>query len=77
MTIWNLTGAVKAGDLLLFGACSECRGDVARMVEFHDEPRLLGQTLIDWLADSEPLMLNVVTVGVIGKPKLDGGFRSR
>ena len=33
VTIRNFTGAVKAGDLLLVGVCSECRGDVARVVE--------------------------------------------
>jgi hypothetical protein len=33
VTITNFTGAVKAGDLLLVGTCSECRGDVARVVE--------------------------------------------
>lgn len=32
-TITNFTGAVKAGDLLLVGKCSECHGDVARVVE--------------------------------------------
>jgi len=33
VTITNFTGAVKDGDLLLVGSCSECRGDVARVVE--------------------------------------------
>lgn len=33
VTLTNFTGAVKAGDLLLVGLCSECRGDVARLVE--------------------------------------------
>lgn len=33
VTITNFTGAVKAGDLLLVGKCSECHGDVARVVE--------------------------------------------
>ena len=33
VTITNFTGAVKAGDLLLVEACSECRGDMARVVE--------------------------------------------
>ena len=33
VTIRNFTGAVKAGDLLLVGTCSDCRGDVARVVE--------------------------------------------
>lgn len=29
----QLTGAVKSGDLLVVGTCSECRGDVARVEE--------------------------------------------
>jgi len=33
VTITNFTGAVKAGDLLLVGLCSECHRDVARLVE--------------------------------------------
>jgi hypothetical protein len=33
VTIRNFTGAVKTGDLLLLGLCSECRGDVASVVE--------------------------------------------
>jgi hypothetical protein len=33
VTITNFSGAVKAGDLLLVGLCSECRGDVARVIE--------------------------------------------
>ena len=33
ITITNFTGAVKGGDLLLVGSCSECHGDVARLVE--------------------------------------------
>lgn len=33
VTITNFSGAVKAGDLLLVGKCSECHGDVARVVE--------------------------------------------
>ena len=33
VTITNFTGVVKDGDLLLVGLCSECRGDVAKMVE--------------------------------------------
>lgn len=36
VTITNFTGAVKAGDLLLVGLCSECRGDVARVIEMGD-----------------------------------------
>lgn len=33
VTIANFSGAVKAGDLLLVGKCSECQGDVARVIE--------------------------------------------
>ena len=33
VTITNITGVVKAGDLLLVGLCSECRVDVARVIE--------------------------------------------
>jgi len=33
VTITNFTGVVKSGDLLLVGLCSECRGDVARVIE--------------------------------------------
>jgi hypothetical protein len=33
VTIANFTGAVKAGSLLLVGLCSECRSDVARLIE--------------------------------------------
>ena len=33
VTINNFTEAVKSGDLLLVGACSECHGDVARLVK--------------------------------------------
>ena len=33
ITITNFTGAVKAGDLLLVGLCSECHCDVARLIE--------------------------------------------
>lgn len=32
ITITHFTGAVKAGDLLLVGKCSECHGDVARVI---------------------------------------------
>ena len=32
-TISNFSGAIKGGDLLLVGKCSECRGDVARVIE--------------------------------------------
>ena len=33
VTIRNFSGTVKGGDLLLVGKCSECHGDVARVVE--------------------------------------------
>jgi hypothetical protein len=33
VTISNFSGAVKAGDLLLVGSCSECHGDVAKVIE--------------------------------------------
>jgi len=33
VTITNFSGAVKSGKLLLVGLCSDCRGDVARVVE--------------------------------------------
>ena len=33
VTITNFSGAVKAGDLLLVGKCSECHDDVARVIE--------------------------------------------
>ena len=33
VTIRNFTGAVKAGELMPVGMCSECRGDVAGVVE--------------------------------------------
>ena len=33
VTITNFSGAVKSGDLLLVGKCSECHGDVARVIE--------------------------------------------
>ena len=33
VTIRNFSGTVKDGDLLLVGICSECHGDVARLVE--------------------------------------------
>ena len=36
VTITNFSGAVKAGDLLLVGKCSECHGDVARLIEMKD-----------------------------------------
>jgi hypothetical protein len=35
VTITNFTGVVKAGNLLLVGLCSECRGDVARVIEMN------------------------------------------
>lgn len=33
VTITNFTGAVRSGDLLLVGKCSECHGDVASVIE--------------------------------------------
>ena len=33
VTMTNFSGAVRAGNLLLVGLCSECHGDVARVVE--------------------------------------------
>ncbi|MDD5177527.1 MAG: hypothetical protein PHQ05_14005 [Sterolibacterium sp.] len=33
VTIRNFSGAVKGGNLLLVGKCSDCHGDVARVVE--------------------------------------------
>jgi len=33
VTITNFSGAVKAGDLLLVGICSECHSDVARVIK--------------------------------------------
>ena len=33
VTIANFSGVVKDGNLLLVGLCSECRGDVARVIE--------------------------------------------
>lgn len=35
VTITNFTGVVKGGDLLLVGLCSECHGDVARVIEMN------------------------------------------
>lgn len=39
VTITNFTGAVRSGDLLLVGKCSECHGDVARMIETSQQPK--------------------------------------
>jgi hypothetical protein len=33
VTVTNFSGVAKAGDLLLVGLCSECHGDVARLIE--------------------------------------------
>ena len=33
VTIRHFAGTVKGGDLLLVGQCSECLGDVARLIE--------------------------------------------
>ena len=35
VAIEDYTGSVVGGDLLLTGKCSDCHGDVARVVEFH------------------------------------------
>ena len=35
VTLADYTGSVVGGDLLLSGFCSECNGNVARVVEFH------------------------------------------
>ena len=32
-TITDFSGAIKGGDLLLAGKCTECLGDVARVIE--------------------------------------------
>lgn len=32
-TITNFSGTIKGGDLLLTGKCTECRNDVARVIE--------------------------------------------
>ncbi|MFA6014384.1 MAG: hypothetical protein WC742_04900 [Gallionellaceae bacterium] len=39
VTIKNFSGVVKAGDLLLVGECSECHGDVARLIETSQQPK--------------------------------------
>lgn len=33
VTITDFEGTVVGGDLMLQGSCSECRGDVARLIE--------------------------------------------
>ncbi|MCE1180839.1 MAG: hypothetical protein LWW81_00800 [Rhodocyclales bacterium] len=33
VAITKFSGAIKEGNLLLVGKCSECRGDVARVIE--------------------------------------------
>lgn len=33
VTITSFSGTIKGGDLLLFGKCAECHGDVARVIE--------------------------------------------
>lgn len=33
VTITNFSGLIKGGDLLLVGKCTECQGDVARVIE--------------------------------------------
>jgi hypothetical protein len=39
VTITNFTGAVRSGDLFLVGKCSECHGDVARLIETSQQPK--------------------------------------
>ena len=41
ITITNFSGTVNAGDLLLVGKCSDCHGDVARLIELKDDFSLL------------------------------------
>ena len=36
VNIKNFSGVVKSGNLLLVGLCSECHGDVARVIEVGD-----------------------------------------
>jgi hypothetical protein len=36
VTMTSFTGAVKDDALLLVGLCSECRGDIARVIEAND-----------------------------------------
>ena len=33
VTITNFSGSIKKGDLLLEGLCSECKSEVARVIE--------------------------------------------
>jgi len=33
VTIINYSGVIKTGDLLLVGLCSECHGDVAKIIK--------------------------------------------
>jgi hypothetical protein len=33
VTITNFSGVVRSGNLLLVGKCSECQGDVAKVIE--------------------------------------------
>jgi hypothetical protein len=40
VTITNFSGAVKGGDLLLSGSCSECQGPVARLIELDGSTRV-------------------------------------
>ena len=37
ITITHFSGAVRSSDLLLVGKCSECQGDVARVVKLKGE----------------------------------------
>jgi len=41
VTITDFSGVVKAGDLLLAGSCSECHGDVARVIEMVEGERFV------------------------------------
>ena len=61
VTITNFTGAVRSGDLLLVGKCSECHGDVASVIEIKskDDDRIsICQKLTYTHALSESELLN-------------------
>lgn len=49
--ITNYSGTVKAGNLLLVGKCSECQGDVARVVELNGQ----GEVGHDLIVNKEKL----------------------
>jgi hypothetical protein len=57
VTITKFSGAVKVGDLLLVGKCSECHGDVARLIELKGSTRVagVGETGHDLLVSKETL----------------------